>query len=56
MKCLERYTIEYVKEMTREELIGLWNEINEEKREMDLRATIVNMLEIMEAKKPSIES
>ena len=51
MKCLENYTIEQVKGLSREELIVLWTEINEEKQAMDIRATVVNMLEIMEAEK-----
>jgi len=56
MKCLENYTIEQVKEMSFPELKVLWDLVVEEKQTMDLRATIVNMLEIMEAKKPLIES
>lgn len=56
MKCLEPYTIEQVKEMSHEELIVLWNKINEEKQAMDIRTTVVNMLEIMEAETPLIES
>ena len=51
MKCLESYTIEHVKEMSYEELKVLWKNIAEEKQAMDIRATIVNMLEIMEAEK-----
>jgi hypothetical protein len=51
MKCLEDYTIEHVKEMTYEELTVLWNRVVQEKQEMDIRATIVQMLEIMEAKR-----
>lgn len=56
MKCLEDYTIEQVKEMSHEELITLWNKITEEKQTMDMRATIVEMLEIMEANKSVIEN
>lgn len=56
MKCLEPYTIEQVKEMPPSELKVLWDIIVEEKQAMDMRITIVNMLEIMEAKKPLIES
>jgi len=55
MKCLEGYTIEQVKEMSPSELKVLWDMIVEEKQAMDMCATIVNMLEIMEAKKPLIE-
>jgi len=55
MKCLEPYTIEQVKEMSSPELEILWNVILEEKRAMDIRATVIDMLEIMEAKKPLIE-
>jgi hypothetical protein len=51
MKCLEDYTIEHIKEMSYEELVVLWGKIVQEKQEMDMRATIVDMLEIMEAKK-----
>jgi hypothetical protein len=56
MKCLEGYTIEQVKEMTCEELKELWNNIAEEKWEMDIRHTIVDMIEVMNAKRPMIES
>ena len=56
MKSLEGYTIEQVKEMSYEELTVLWDKIVEEKREMDMRATIVNMLDIMEVGKSVIES
>ena len=56
MESLEGYTIERVKEMPREELIVLWNKINEEKQEMDLRATIVNMIDIMDANKSMVEN
>lgn len=49
MKCLEDYTIEQVKEMSYEELTVIWNKIVQEKHEEDIRATVVNMLEIMEA-------
>ena len=56
MKCLENYTIEQVEEMSLSELKVLWDTIIEEKQTMDLRATIVDMLEIMENKKPLIES
>ena len=56
MKCLEPYIIEQVKEMSREELITLWNEMNEEKREVDIRHTIISLIDVMEAKKPLIES
>lgn len=56
MKCLEDYTIEQVKEMSYEELKVLWEKIAEEKHAMDMRATIVSMLEIMEANKSVIES
>lgn len=55
MKCLEDYTIEQVKEMSHDELIVLWNKIIEEKQAMDIRATVVNMLETMEAEKISIK-
>lgn len=56
MKCLEGYTIEQVKEMSPEEINVLWDKIVEEKRTMDMRATIVNMLDVMDAKQPMIES
>ena len=56
MESLEGYTIERVKELSREELIVLWNKINEEKQEMDLRATIVNMIDIMDANKSVVEN
>lgn len=49
MKCLEDYTIEQVKEMSYEELTVLCNKISEEQREIDMRATVVGMLEIMGA-------
>ncbi|MBW1728959.1 MAG: hypothetical protein JRJ62_15630 [Deltaproteobacteria bacterium] len=55
MTCLENYTIEQVKEMSPSELKVLWNVIVEEKQAMDIRATVIDMLEIMEAKKPLIE-
>ena len=55
MKCLEDYTIGQVKEMSYEELLVLWNNIVQEKQEMDIRATIVNMLDIMSASEPMIE-
>lgn len=55
MKCLENYTIEQVKEMSHSELIVLWNKIAEEKQAMNIQATVVDMLEIMEAKKISIK-
>jgi len=51
MKALEGYTIEQVKEMSPPELKVLWDIIVEEKQAMDIRATIVDMLEIMEAKR-----
>ena len=51
MKCLEQYTIEQVKEMSLSELRVLWDIVVEEKQAMDIRATIVSMLEIMEAEK-----
>jgi hypothetical protein len=54
MKCLEKYTIEQIKEMTPEEIKVVWYEVVEEKQTMDKRHTIVEMIEIMEAKKPSI--
>lgn len=47
MKCLENYTIEQIKEMTLPELKVLWDNITEEKQAMDIRATVVDMLEIM---------
>lgn len=50
MKCLESLTIGQVKEMTLPELKVLWNNITEEKQEMDIRATVVEMLEIMESR------
>lgn len=56
MKCLEGYTIEQVKEMSPEEIGLLWSNIVEEKQTMDIRHTIIDMLEIMNAKKPMIES
>ena len=56
MKSLEGYTIEQVKEMSLSELKVLWDTIVEEKQAMDIRATVVDMLEIMESKKPLIES
>ena len=56
MKCLEGYTVEQVKEMSYEELKVLWEKIVIEKQTMDMRHTIVDMLEIIEAKKPMIES
>lgn len=56
MKSLEGYTIELVKKMSHEELIVLWNKIAEEKQAMDIRTTIVNMLDVMEAQQPLIES
>ncbi len=46
MKCLEGYTIEQVKEMSPPELGVLWGRIIEEKQPMDIRATIVDILEI----------
>lgn len=49
MKCLKDYTIKQVKEMSRSELGVLWDKIVEEKQEMDIRKTIISMLEIMEA-------
>ena len=55
MKCLEDYTIGQVKEMSYEELLVLWNNIVQEKQEMDMRATIVNILDIMSASEPMIE-
>lgn len=56
MKCLEEYTIEQVKEMSPEELNVLWDNIIREKKAMDIKATVVDMIEIMNAKKPKIES
>ncbi len=50
MKCLESLTIEQVKEMTLPELKVLWNNIMEEKEEMDIRATVVKMLETMDGR------
>ena len=55
MKCLKDYTIGQVKGMSYEELLVLWNSIVKEKQEMDIRATIVNMLDIMSASEPMVE-
>lgn len=56
MKCLENHTIKQVKEMSNEELIELWERIAKEKQAMDIRVTVVDMLEIMEDNKSEIES
>lgn len=56
MKCLEDYTIEQVEEMSREELSVVWNEMVEEKREVDRRHTIISLINVMEAEKPLIEN
>lgn len=56
MKCLEDYTIGRIKEMSREEIKWLWNEIVEEKQEMDMRHTIINMVDIANVNESVIES
>lgn len=56
MKCLEGYTIEQIKEMSPEELKVLWDKIVYEKQAMDIQHTVIDMIEVMNAKKPTIES
>lgn len=56
MKCLENYTIEQVKEMSFEELKLLWEKMVVEKQTADMRHTILDLLDVMEAEKPLIEN
>jgi len=56
MKCLEGYTVERVKGMSTEEVRKLWDKVVDEKHIMDARHTLINMLDVIEAKKSMIES
>ena len=55
MKCLEGYTVEQVKAMDYDELKDLWDDMLKEKHTIEMRSSIVEILEIIEAKKPMIE-
>lgn len=50
MKCLEGYTVGQVKELSREELKVLWNEMQEEAVETEIRKRIIDTLDVAEAR------
>jgi len=56
MKCLEDCTIEQVKEMSFEELKVLCENMDKEEWITNTKRTIIDMLGVIEAKKPLIKS
>ena len=56
MKCLEEYTIEYVKEMSPEEVKLLWDRFADENKVEAVRKKLIEVLEIEDANKSLIEN
>lgn len=56
MKCLENYTIERVKKMSFEELKVLCEDMAKETWVEETKQAVINVLDVMEAKKLSIEN
>jgi hypothetical protein len=55
MKCLENYTIKHVKEMSYEELKLLAEKVAKEEHENLIRAKLIEMLDIRDARNSVIE-